>query len=82
MNSKLELRNEAVKLATNLEGVNTENVIEVSKKIENYILGEAELPESYNIAEKTKVLIKSMMDCSKPNTEGIKTIYQPEKTEA
>lgn len=45
MNSKLELRIEAVKLAVNVEGVTSENVIKTAEKIEAYILGDTELPE-------------------------------------
>lgn len=48
MNSKLELRNEAVRLAVNVKDVTSENVIEVSRKIETYILGDAELPEYFD----------------------------------
>lgn len=51
MNSKLELRNEAVRLAVNTEGVTADNVIEVSKKIEAYITGNSELPELYDTSE-------------------------------
>lgn len=48
MNSKLELRNMAVNSALNVEGVTAENVIEVAKKIYDYVIGNAELPERYN----------------------------------
>lgn len=45
MNSKLDLRIEAVKIAVNVEGVTPENVIETAKAIEGYILGSVELPD-------------------------------------
>ncbi|MEZ3418326.1 MAG: hypothetical protein K1V99_03015 [Bacteroidales bacterium] len=45
MNSKIEVRTEAVRLALNVEGVGPENVIEVSEKITAFILGDTELPE-------------------------------------
>ena len=45
MNSKIEARIEAVKLALNVEGVTSENIIEVSEKIAIFIIGNAELPD-------------------------------------
>lgn len=48
MNSKIEARIEAVKLALNVEGVTSENIIEVSNKIAAFIIDNAELPDSYD----------------------------------
>ena len=70
MNSKLELREEAIKLAVNVEGVNTENVIDVAKKLESYILGEAKLPELYDSTEQMKQMMKMIPGnnyCNKSN---------------
>lgn len=48
MNSKIEARNEAVRLAVNVRGVTKDNLIEVSEKIMKFIIGDAELPEAYD----------------------------------
>ncbi|WP_297448721.1 hypothetical protein [uncultured Alistipes sp.] len=48
MNSKIEARIEAVKLALNVEGVTSENIIEVSEKIADFVIGNAELPNTYD----------------------------------
>ena len=58
MNSKIEARIEAVKLALNVEGVTSENIIEVSKKIASFIIGEAELPDK----DPSEDMQKRMMD--------------------
>lgn len=60
MNSKIELRIEAVKLAVNLEGVNDKNVIAISEEITRYILGDAELPEMYDPKESQDKILKMM----------------------
>ncbi len=46
MNSKIEARIEAVKLALNVEGVTSDNIIDVSTKIAYFILGDANLPDN------------------------------------
>lgn len=51
MNSKLELRNMAVNSALNVEGVTADNVIDVAKKIYDYVIGDVELPEKYDSNE-------------------------------
>lgn len=61
MNSKLELRNEAVKLALNVEGVTSENVIGTAKAIEDYILGNAELPEWIDTQSQWKELSEKFL---------------------
>lgn len=48
MNSKLELRLEAVRLASVIEGVSTSSLIKTAKEVEKYVLGKAELPETYD----------------------------------
>lgn len=58
MNSKIEARIEAVKLALNVEGVTSENIIEVSEKIASFIIGEAELPDK----DPSEDMQKRMMD--------------------
>lgn len=58
MNSKIEARIEAVKLALNVEGVTSENIIEVSEKIASFIIGNAELPDK----DPSEDMQKRMMD--------------------
>lgn len=58
MNSKIEARIEAVKLALNVEGVTSENIIEVSEKIATFIIGNAELPDK----DPSEDMQKRMMD--------------------
>lgn len=57
MNSKIELRIEAVKLAVNVEGVTPENIIEVSEKIFTFLQGDAILPETFD----TNSVMKDMI---------------------
>lgn len=57
MNSKIEARIEAVKLALNVEGVTSENIIEVSTKLADFIIGNAELPDNYDANAMTKELM-------------------------
>ena len=61
MNSKLEIRIEAVKLALNVEGVTSESVIQTAKVIESYILGDAELPEWIDTQSQWKELSEKFL---------------------
>lgn len=54
MNSKLDLRLESAKLAVMVDGITPENVISLSKEIEKYVMGEADLPEAYDPSEMLK----------------------------
>lgn len=54
MNSKLELRNEAVRIAASLEGITSENLISTAERIEKYIIGNAGLPEVMDMKEMVK----------------------------
>lgn len=67
MNSKLEVRIEAVKLAINTEGVTSENIVETSAAIAGFILGEAELPETYDSNSTMKELVDKF---SRPTIPG------------
>lgn len=58
MNSKIEARIDAVKLALNVEGVTSENIIEVSERIASFIIGNAELPDK----DPSEDMQKRMMD--------------------
>lgn len=72
MNSKLELRIEAVKLAVNVEGVTSENVIETAEKIEAYILGDTELPEWVDPNAQIKELTEKFMSKDLSNEKADK----------
>lgn len=80
MNSKLELRNMAVNSALNVEGVTAENVIEVAKKIYEYVIGNAELPERYNPNEAIEKMTQ-MWNNNKPKYEEKETIEEADFAE-
>lgn len=61
MDSKLEVRAMAVKLAAKVARVDTNNIVEVSKKIELYILGDAKLPETNTTEEKTNGMMEKII---------------------
>lgn len=58
MNSKIEARIEAARLAVNVEGVTSENVVKTSEDIYNFILGGAELPDTYDTNANMKELME------------------------
>uniref|UniRef100_A0AAU8AUL7 Uncharacterized protein n=1 Tax=Dulem virus 40 TaxID=3145758 RepID=A0AAU8AUL7_9CAUD len=67
MNSKIEARIEAVKLALNVEGVTSENIIDASTKIAAFIVGNAELPNNVD----SNAFMKEMMEkLTFPNHEA------------
>lgn len=68
MNSKIEARIESVRLAINVEGVTSENIVEVSKAIYEFVIGDAELPESHD----SNAEIKELMTKAFANNSSIK----------
>lgn len=72
MNSKLELRIESVKIAVNVEGVTSENVIETAKAIEGYIIGDIELPEWIDAQSQWKELSEKFLTKDFGNEEADK----------
>ena len=60
MNSKLELRLEAARIAAKLDGVEPDNFLEAACRIEHYILGDAELPEQDNAMPELMGMLKSV----------------------
>lgn len=74
MNSKIELRIEAVKLAINVEGVTSENLVTTSDAIAKFILGDAELPDTYDSNSTMKELMEKFstptIPVSNENKEG------------
>ena len=57
MNSKIEARIEAVRLAVNVEGVTPENIVSTSESIYGFILSDSELPETYDANANIKELM-------------------------
>lgn len=71
MNSKIEARIEAVKLALNVEGVTSENIIEESGKIADFIIGNSELPDIYDSNGYLKDMVEKMTATS-PEIEKLR----------
>lgn len=59
MNSKLELRLEAARIAAKLDDVTIENFPEAASRIEHYLLGEATLPEQDSAMPELMDMLKS-----------------------
>ena len=75
MDSKLEVRAMAVKLAAKVSCVNDYNIIDVSKKIEAYILGDAKLPETNTTEEKTNGMMEKIISAMGMNHANAYTAY-------
>lgn len=69
MNSKIEVRAEAVRLAAMVEGANSENVVELSIKIGEYLLDGVDLPDVYNQNEMMKTFATMALDMKNGNHE-------------
>lgn len=65
-NSKIEVRSESIRIAS-LLGVTSENILDVAKKIEEYIMGDAELPETYDRNSYFKELISNFKSINERN---------------
>ena len=59
MNSKLELRLEAARIAAKLDDVTIENFPEAASRIEHYLLGDATLPEQDGAMTELMEMLKS-----------------------
>lgn len=81
MNSKIELRIEAVKLAVNVEGVTDKNVIAVSEEIAKYIIGDVTLPEVYDPTENQSNLLKIMSGMNQFNKKDDENIEKTTEEE-
>lgn len=60
-NSKIEVRVESVRLATLVEGATPENIIELSKKIGEYLLDGVDMPEVYDQTTAMKTMSSMML---------------------
>lgn len=76
MKSKLELRQFAVNTALNAEGVTVENFFEFAKKVEEYVLGESELPETYDDAANTMKLAEMITKNASQQTPSFPSILE------
>lgn len=70
LKSKLEVRLEAARLAVMVKGITESDVIEVSNKIADFIIGDADLPEAPSLEDPTDKLTKLFADIHK-NTPAI-----------
>lgn len=80
MNSKIEARIEAVKLALNVEGVTAENIIDVSEKIADFVIGNSELPDKDESVDFQKRMMDMMSDVYKRNAPSHNPEVSTEKT--
>lgn len=69
-NSKIEARCEAVRLATAIKDVTSENILEISKRIEDYIVGGIDLPEVYDPNTYIKELMEKVSESMNSNKEN------------
>ena len=60
--NRVDIRLEAVKIAIKIHAMDTCNVVETAKIVENYIVGDAEIPEY----EDPNKLFKTMLENWKP----------------
>lgn len=70
MNSKIEVRAEAVRLAVMVEGANPDNVVELSKKIGDFLLDGVEIPDVFNQNEMMKTFASMALDMKHSNYEN------------
>lgn len=82
-NSKIEARCEAVRLAAIIKDVTSDNLIEMAKTIEGYILGDIDLPDVYDpnaymkdLTEKIALVTSQRTDNKTPGVDPnlIKTL--------
>jgi hypothetical protein len=74
-NSKIEARCEAVRMAACVKDVTSDNLLEMAKKIENYIVGDIELPDIYdpnaNFKELVEKISNRVVDGNEKRTPGV-----------
>jgi len=68
--SKLSIRLEAVRLATTLKDVTAENVLEVSGKIADFIVGEANIPETDDKKDFWERTMEKMLEAQRAASGG------------
>lgn len=61
MESMVNLRLQAVKVAASLKDVSSEHVIDVADKIVRYVKGKADIPETYDPTEEARKMMKDLI---------------------
>lgn len=69
--TKLNARIEAVRLATTVKGVTLENILEVSKGIASFIIGEANIPEANDKGDYLERLMEKMIEKQGVTSKGM-----------
>lgn len=66
--NRVDIRIEAVKIALQIHAMDTCNVIETAKTVEDYIVGDADIPEYEDPNKILKDMVSSMGKMSNPNS--------------
>lgn len=62
MESMVDLRLQAIKIAASMKDVSSECVIDVAEKIVRYVKGNSAIPETFDPAEEARKMVEAMMD--------------------
>lgn len=65
--NRVDIRLEAVKIAIKIHAMDTFNVVETAKIVENYIVGDADIPEYVDPNIAIKQMVESMERITNPN---------------
>ncbi len=60
MNSKVEIRLEAVRNAVMVENITPSEIIPLAREIEHFIIGDADFPEQYNSNDYLEKMMESL----------------------
>lgn len=69
-NSRIEARCEAVRMAASVKDVTSDNLLEMAKKIEHYIVGDIELPDIYDPNAYMKELTEKLASFTSQRNEN------------
>lgn len=75
---KLTLRQEAARIAAQVEGVTTRNFIATAKRIERYIAGSARLPEYISMEDVTRETVRRALNELTDASDTIRTLSELE----
>lgn len=65
--NRVDIRLEAIKIAIKIHAMDTCNVVETAKIVENYIVGDADIPEYVDPNIAIKQMVESMERITNPN---------------
>ena len=65
--NRVDIRLEAIKIAIKIHAMDTCNVVETAKIVENYIVGDADIPEYVDPNIAIKQIVESMERITNPN---------------